>query len=191
MSMQGAGRADEGPDPNFHWPLPDLAVGGRVLLEVAEALARRWGVRRVVDLRAEEQDDVELFRGHGVEVLHLPTPDMRPVEPALLWRGVRWVREGLGRGERVLVHCEYGIGRSVLLTACVLVSLGDAPCAALARIKGARAVACPAPDQLHALLDWAADWHRQANTPCPAATWDDLARIAYRDLQGGTWEDGG
>ncbi len=191
MSTQGSGRpADEGPPPDFHWPLPDLAVGGRVPLSLAEALALRWGVRRVVDLRAEDRDDPEHFRGHGIEVLHLPTPDMHPVEPALLWRGVHWVREGLGRGERVLVHCEYGIGRSVLLTACVLVSLGDSPCAALARIKGARTVACPAPDQLHALLAWAADWHRAANTPCPAATWDDLACIAYRDLPG-RWDDRG
>src|SRR5262249_56059835 len=129
----------------------------------------------------------EELRGQGVAGLHVPTPDTRPVAPALLWQGVRWVCEGLGRGERVLVHCEYGIGRSVLLAACVLVSLGDSPCAALERIKGARAVACPAPDQLHALLAWAADWHRAARTPCPAATWDELARIAYRDLPGGAW----
>src|SRR5262249_58218322 len=125
--------------------------------------------------------------GHGMEVLTLPTADVHPGEPPLLWRGVRWVREGLGCGDRVLVHCEYGIGRSVLLTACVLVSLGDSPCAALERIKGARTVTCPAPDQLHALLAWAADWHRAARTPCPAATWDELARIAYRDLPGGAW----
>ncbi len=162
------------------WPLPDLGVGGRIPPDAVEDLGRALGVRRVVDLRAEDHDDPEVFLVHGIEVLHLPTPDLQPVTCGLLWTGVRWVREGLTAGSRVLVHCEHGIGRSVLLTCCVLVSLGHGPSAALGLIKKVRERASPSPEQLHALLDWSAEWHREANTTCPAVTWDELAEIAYR-----------
>lgn len=168
--------------PDLSWVTPDLAVGGRFGPAAAAVLAVRHDIRRVVDLRAEEQDDPAALRCHRVECLHLPTPDHHPVAPTMLSAGVAWVQEGLSRGERVLIHCEHGIGRSILLACCVLVSRGDSPRAALERIKAAREKASPSPAQLHALLDWSAAWHRGRQTPPPADTWDELARVAYRHL---------
>ena len=168
--------------PEFSWIGPALAVGGRIDPAVIERLAARHGIRRVVDLRAEEQDDIELLRCHQVACLHLPTPDHHPVDAEMLSTGVAWVRDGLDRGERVLIHCEYGIGRSVLLACCVLVSQGHSPLAALTAIKDAREKASPSPRQLEALLAWSADWHQRRQTMCPPVTWDELARVAYRHL---------
>jgi protein-tyrosine phosphatase len=168
--------------PDFDWVLPNLAIGGHLSPAVAGLLATRHGIRRVVDLRDEEEDDLELLARHGVELLRLPTPDLEPVAQRMLWTGVEWVSEALARGERVLIHCQYGIGRSALLACCVLVGQGDTPAEALERAKRARAKVCPSPEQLHALLQWAADWHRERRTECPPVTWDDLARIAYRHL---------
>ena len=45
--------------------------------------------------------------------------------------GVAFVNRHLDRGERVLVHCEHGIGRSATLALCVLVSRGMEPLDAL------------------------------------------------------------
>ncbi len=36
-------------------------------------------------------------------------------------QGVTWVHERIAKGGRVLIHCEHGVGRSVLLTGAVLV----------------------------------------------------------------------
>jgi hypothetical protein len=69
-----------------------------------------------------------------------------------------------------------------LLSCCVLVGQGDTPAQALERAKQARTKVCPSPDQLHALLQWSADWYRECRAECPSVTWDDLARIAYRHL---------
>jgi protein-tyrosine phosphatase len=160
---------------------PALAVGGRVEPHGVALLAREHGVRRVVDLRGEERPDPEHFRAHGVDFLHLPTPDHHPILPKVLREGVGWVREGLARRQRILVHCEHGIGRSVLLACCVLVTRGDSALAALERVKRAREKASPSPAQLHALLDWAAAWTDSR----PAETWHDLARLAYRHLKPG------
>jgi hypothetical protein len=168
--------------PDFDWVLPDLAIGGRLSQAVALRLAEGHGISRVVDLRIEEEDDLELLRRQGIALLRLPTVDLEPVAQELLCTGVAWVSEGLARGQRVLVHCQHGIGRSALLACCVLVTQGDTPSEALERAKRARARISPSPDQLHAFLSWSADWYRGRQAECPPVTWDDLARIAYRHL---------
>jgi hypothetical protein len=89
--LNGRGRAEEVSLPEFSWLLPDLAVGGRLQPGVVEVLASRFGIRRVVDVRAEEQDDPELLRVGGVGLLLLPTPDHHSLSEEMLWMGVRWV----------------------------------------------------------------------------------------------------
>lgn len=169
-------------DRSWHWVTEALALGGRLPDQAApELLADR--VRRVVDLRGELIDDRDWLQSQGILLLHLPTADLRAVSAAHLEMGVRWVREGHTRGERVLVHCEHGIGRSALLACCVLVAEGRSPLAALTLVKDMRARVCPSPEQLHALLDWSADWCLAHDRAPPAETWGDLARIAYRDLR--------
>jgi hypothetical protein len=163
----------------FDWFAPDLAVGGRIRTDLVELLSCRFGIRRVIDLRAEDVDDVAVLGRCQVEHLHLPTPDTRAVSQEMLSRGVAWVREGFARYHKALIHCEYGIGRSVLLACCVLVSLGHTPSAAMRLAKRARSIASPSEEQLNALLTWSAEWHRRQHTPCPTCTWHDLAAIAY------------
>jgi hypothetical protein len=173
------------PTENWSWIRPELAVGGRIPRRHAEILGSHFGIRRVVDLRAEEKDDQAVLHGQRLAYLHLPTPDCHAVSQEMLWQGVRWVRQGLHRGEKVLIHCEHGIGRSIMLTCCVLVSQGASPVQALRRIKQVRAIASPSPEQLHGVLTWSADWHRQNPPACSPVTWEELARIAYQSLADG------
>lgn len=168
---------------DLSWVLPSLAVGARLTPAWLGHLARDLGVRRVVDLRAESKDDVGLLRRYGIELLHLPTDDLSPITRESLWTGVTWVRRQLARGERVLVHCEQGSARSVLLACCVLVSRGRSACEALELVKRARWKASPSPEQLEGLLTWTDDWCRATGERRAAATWDDLARVAYRHLK--------
>jgi protein-tyrosine phosphatase len=159
---------------DLSWVTPGLALGGRIPTALVESLALVHGIRRVVDLRVEDKDDVELFGRHGIAFLHLPTDDACAVSQDHLDAGVEWVGGGLARGDHVLVHCQHGIGRSALLTCCVLVADGLDPSEALARIKRARPVVSPSPPQLEALLEWTAR-HR----PDLLVAFDVLARIAY------------
>lgn len=173
-----------GPADDLSWASPGLALGGRLADGAPARLAREHGIRRVVDVRVEARDDEALLRAHGIELLHLPTRDLCAVSPAMLDRGVAWVDDQLARGERVYVHCEHGIGRSALLVCCVLVGRGHSPLSALRAAKAGRAKVCPNPEQLHALLDWAAARSARAGAPPPSDTWHDLARVAYRGLPG-------
>jgi protein-tyrosine phosphatase len=157
---------------DLSWVTPRLAVGGAVPCEAVPRLASRLAIRRVVDLREEACDDAALLAVHGIALLHLPTADHAPIEPASLACGIEFVCEGLARRERVLVHCQHGIGRSVTLAAAALVREGYPLRAAIEAIKDCRACASPSPAQLEQLLALAAD----------GATFDELAAIAYRHL---------
>jgi len=164
------------------WVIPQLAVGGCFSPELAEHLAMRMSVRRIVDLRIEARDDEVLLLRYGIELLHLPTLDGGAVSMEMIERGVLWVNRQIDAGERVLVHCQYGIGRSALLACCVLVSRGLPPAAALDQVKSARARISPSPEQLRAFLEWSNAWHRAHSRPSPPDSYEDLEAIAYRHL---------
>lgn len=167
---------------DLNWITPALAIGGRYAPKSAVVLAREHRIRWVVDLRAEDSDDPRLLARHGIQLLYLPTPDTEPATAEMLSRGVAWARQAMDSGGRVLVHCEYGIGRSALLACCILVSQGHTPLEALLKAKTARQKVSPSPSQLEALLGWTRDWHAACRTSCPVVTWDELAAVAYTQL---------
>ena len=164
-------------DLNLSWITPLLAVGGRVREDQLAPLAYDLGVRHVVDVRIECCDDAERLREHGIELLHLPTHDHHAIARDMLERGVRWVLARLRREQPVFIHCEHGIGRSVLLTWCVLIALGEEPRSALLLIKRARARASPSPVQIEALRAFCAE------RGLLAPSWDQLADIAYANIR--------
>jgi protein-tyrosine phosphatase len=145
-------------------------------------LARVLGVRSVVDVRVEERDDERVLREAGIELLHLPTLDQRAVSQRMLDDGVVWIGARLDRGDRVLVHCEHGVGRSALVGLCVLVSRGEAPLEALERAKAARPCVSPSPEQLAAFSGWVRRWCARTGAPSRAPSVDELGRIAWRHL---------
>jgi predicted protein tyrosine phosphatase len=169
---------------DLHFVAPALAVGARFPMEAAARLASEHGISRVVDVRVEACDDEAVLRTHGIRLLHLPTEDTCAIAQERIRRGVGFVSEGLDRGERVLVHCQYGIGRSALLALCVLVSRGAAPLEALERAKQARRVVSPSPSQLQAFVAFAADVKATRPVPWEVPSLADLCAIAWRHLRG-------
>lgn len=163
---------------DLHWLTNDLALGGCFPQERASELAERHGIRAVVDLRGEDCDDDELLSAAGITFLHLPTPDMEPVELAMLEQGVAFVRQRIAEGEKVLIHCQHGVGRSALLALCVLVDQGFEPLQALELAKDKRPVVSPSPSQYEG---WA-KWLRANRHPVPDT--HSFGCIAYRHLAG-------
>lgn len=179
---RGAGRRNFGRVIDLHFVAPGLAVGARFPAEAAPLLAREHGISRVVDVRVEERDDEHVLRTHGIRLLHLPTTDTCAISLEKIRHGVRFVAEGLDRGERVLVHCQYGIGRSALLALCVLVDRGDPPLEAVERAKAARRVLSPSPEQLQAFLAFAAAVKAERGAPWAVPALREVGRIAWRHL---------
>jgi protein-tyrosine phosphatase len=160
-------------DLDLTWITEDLAIGGAFLPTAIPVLAREHRIRAVVDLRAEQCDDRALLAGHQIRLLHLPTLDHHPIEDLMLARGIAFIAEQLVVGARVLVHCQYGIGRSVLLVLCALVERGMAPLDALTLAKQRRSCVSPSLAQYRA---WSS-WLEARGVAAPS--FDDFARVAY------------
>jgi predicted protein tyrosine phosphatase len=162
---------------------PGLAVGAAYPAERAARLARDHGISRVVDVRVEACDDEAVLRLHGIRLLHLPTQDTRAISQHALRDGVTFVCEGLDAGERVLVHCQYGIGRSALLAACVFVARGVPPLDALEALKAGRPVISPSPEQLQALVVFSERVRAERGERWRVPTVRELGAIAWRHLR--------
>ena len=171
--------SEVGPRPNFDWLTHNLAVGGSFPAELAAELARRHGISAVVDLREEDRDDEDRLRAAGLAFLHLPAPDMEALGVDGLDRGVAFVRDRLAHGDKVLIHCQHGIGRSPLLSLCVLVAEGRAPLDALEHAKARRTELSLSRAQYDG---WAA-WLTRHGHPVPS--YHEFGCIAYRHLAKG------
>jgi protein-tyrosine phosphatase len=154
-------------------------------MDAAAGLAADHGISRVVDVRVEACDDEAILTRHGIQLLHLPTEDTRAVSQRMLRDGARFVSDALDLGERVLVHCQYGIGRSALVALCALVHRGVPPLVALEAAKRARPVISPSPDQLHAFRQFAAWVKAERDCRWEVPTLVQLGEIAWRHLRRG------
>jgi protein tyrosine phosphatase (PTP) superfamily phosphohydrolase (DUF442 family) len=138
---------------NLSWITDHLAVGGRIRPEDIRALGLR-GVTHVIDTRSEYADDEAALSNEHIELLYLPTPDTCPLSIEQLTQGAVWANEKIQRGGRVLIHCEHGVGRSVLLTCAVLVNSGICARDALALVKRKRWQAAPNHRQITRLQEF-------------------------------------
>ncbi len=141
--------------PNLTWIATDLAIGGQILPDEWPVLAKA-GVRAVVDCRAEACDPVELLRLLGIAFRRVPTPDAGHFTPLQVAEAVDWIERQWGEGRRVLVHCQAGKGRSVLIGAAALTRRGVSPDDALALIRARRPIVTPTPGQIARLREFAA-----------------------------------
>ena len=145
-------------------------------MSYAPALASEHGIGAAIDLREEDQDEEAALAAAGIAFLHLPTPDLNPATLDRLDQGVAFARQHLDQGQKVLIHCQHGIGRSPLLALCVMVDEGLAALDALKQAKDRRLAVSPSQSQYHG---WAG-WLRRHGHPVPS--FHDFGCIAYRHL---------
>ncbi len=138
---------------NMSWVTGHLAVGGRVRPEDIKPLSL-LGITHVVDTRSEYCDDKQALAQEQIELLHLPTRDTFPLTVEQLLQGAEWVQQQIHNGGRVLIHCEHGVGRSVLLTCAVLVAEGMHAQDALNLIQRKRWQAAPNQRQISRLREF-------------------------------------
>ena len=160
----------------MHWLTDQLAVGGHFPCERVFDLVALYGIGAIIDLRSEDCDDRALLSKAGVSFLHLPTRDMRAASLVMLDRGVRFARDEIAAGRRVLVHCQHGVGRSALLALCVMVDHGMEPLHALRQAKDRRSCISPSEEQYRGWAGWLSR-HGQ-----PVPDYHSFGCVAYRHL---------
>jgi protein-tyrosine phosphatase len=145
---------------NMSWVTRHLAVGGRVRLEDIHALSAS-GVTHVIDTRSEYSDDKDALAHAQIDLLYLPTPDTYPLSVEQLLEGAAWANEQIKNGGHVLIHCEHGVGRSVLLTCATLVYGGMHASEALELVKEKRWQAAPNQRQVARLREFESAFRSQ------------------------------
>lgn len=123
----------------------------------------------------KDAEDAEGLSGQGIGALLSLAPVQRPAGIArqlslelrdrvalpadIVDEAIAFLKEQVGRGRRVLVHCEQGISRSPALAACYLVEAEGLDLdAALDRVLASRAIASPHP----ALIDSLRERYRES-----------------------------
>jgi protein-tyrosine phosphatase len=100
------------PEYSLRWITQDLAVGYSPKSYEDLDFIREQGVGAIVNLCAECYDLNEIEKDAGFEVYYLPisdesAPDVEDMQKALLW-----LDDAINQGQKVLVHCRFGIGRT-------------------------------------------------------------------------------
>jgi protein-tyrosine phosphatase len=112
------------PKLDLSWITSNLAVGGKIPTDMVGVLAD-LPVHAVVDMRSEEQDNADELNKHHISFLGLPTADNHAVAVNDLLLGARWITDIQEKGGRVYVHCQHGVGRSVMLVIATLIYQGS------------------------------------------------------------------
>jgi protein-tyrosine phosphatase len=139
---------------NGPWP-GKLALASRPCggdwLEEEMAGWLRAGIDIVLSLLTpEEEQDLELKReaheakARGMKFASLPIPDRQvPNSESEVSAALDRLEADLSAGKNVVVHCWQGIGRTGLVAACMLVTTGLTPEAAVKTLSAARGNAVP------------------------------------------------
>ena len=111
-------------------------------------------------LTPDEEKDLDLsneaheVKRMGMKFLSLPIPDREvPQSESQITATLEKLDADLSAGKNVVVHCRQGIGRSGLVAACLLVTKGFSPGAAVESLSATRGTPIPETPEQRRWLD--------------------------------------
>ncbi|MCU0464368.1 MAG: dual specificity protein phosphatase family protein [Anaerolineae bacterium] len=154
----------------FSWITPDILLGGQPARRLRADLSS-FGVMGVVNLR-EEYDYAEEIVAATMpfKYLYLPTRDNTAPTLEHLEQGVQFMRDVVGQGGKLYIHCWEGLGRGPTMVAAYLVSLGHTPDEAWQIIRKVRPFVRPVPSQQARIREYAQMLADEAKAGEPVVT---------------------
>jgi hypothetical protein len=141
---------------------PQLFVGSQFNRRGRRMLEAR-GFDACVNMRIEKDDAA--FGLALARYLHLPTIDDDAPSIDHLDQGVDFIREVIGSGGKVYIHCGAGVGRAPTMAAAYLLAEGHSLDETLAMIRAARPFISITPPQMARLEEYAARCAARRESP--------------------------
>jgi atypical dual specificity phosphatase len=120
------------------------------------AQLRAFGVGTVISL-TEEWHDPAVFRRAGLRNVYIPIPDYGAPTMDQVREFVAEADAALARGEKVVVHCLAGLGRTGTMIACYLVARGRTADEAIEEVRRKRRGSIQSLEQEMAIYEWWAE----------------------------------
>lgn len=103
--------------PNFSLVTDRIFASGLPSRRKHIEFLRKQGITAIITL-TEEPLPTQLLNGTNIKNIHIPLKDHQPADPHTIADIVKTVNQLLAEGEKVLVHCRAGLGRTgMVLTA--------------------------------------------------------------------------
>ena len=120
--------------PDVSFINPNLGVGG------VSSVKNLWegGIKAILDLRDESQDDPIKLEKYSIDYMNLKVPDRGTPDLEHAIKAVNWIKSNIDQGKKVFVHCNLGRGRGPLLTVMYLIFQGMNPDDAIIHVKNIR-----------------------------------------------------
>ena len=120
--------------PDISFINPNLGVGG------VSSVKGLWkcGIKAILDLRDESQDDPIELEKYSIDYMNLKVPDRGTPDLEYATKAVHWIKSNIDQDKKVFVHCNLGRGRGPLLTVMYLISQGMNPDDAIVHVKNIR-----------------------------------------------------
>ena len=109
----------------FDQMTPQIWMGGAPTYDRDYDYLLETDIKAVVDIREEREDDRQLYSQNDIDYLKLKVLDVMVPSAEQLDQGTTFIHQHVEAGDKLLIHCAKGRGRSATMMAAYLMRYED------------------------------------------------------------------
>lgn len=133
----------------------DLYIGGVPYKKADYLWIVKNDIRAVLNISSEWLDDTDFYNRNNISHLNIPVKDLAAPSQEHLGEAVRYIRKHINRGEKILVHCAKGRGRSATMICAYLAqTINKTPLQVISEMKKIRPLVSMNEKQIESVTEY-------------------------------------